>query len=80
MQGGSAGFAGTPGKVQRRGRARSRFPAQRSGFPEGSAGEAEEMASFMGSAPEVRVLGDCNGQNGRIISATRNAFIVASRV
>jgi len=41
---------------------------------------AEEAASFMACAPEVRVLGDCNGQNGRIISATRNAFIVASRV
>ncbi len=41
---------------------------------------AEEAASFMGSAPEVRVLGDCNGQNGRIITTTRNAFIVASRV
>lgn len=40
----------------------------------------QEAASFMGSAPEVHVLGDCNGQNGRIISATRNAFIVASRV
>jgi NADPH-dependent 2,4-dienoyl-CoA reductase/sulfur reductase-like enzyme len=40
----------------------------------------EEAASFMGSAPEVRVLGDCNGQNGRIITTTRNAFIVASRV
>jgi 2,4-dienoyl-CoA reductase-like NADH-dependent reductase (Old Yellow Enzyme family)/thioredoxin reductase len=40
----------------------------------------EEAASFMNAAPEVRVLGDCNGQNGRIISATRNAFIVASRV
>ena len=40
----------------------------------------EEAANFMGSAPEVRVLGDCNGQNGRIISSTRNAFIVASRV
>jgi NADPH-dependent 2,4-dienoyl-CoA reductase/sulfur reductase-like enzyme len=41
---------------------------------------ADEAASFMGSAPEVLVLGDCNGQNGRIISATRNAFLVASRV
>jgi NADPH-dependent 2,4-dienoyl-CoA reductase/sulfur reductase-like enzyme len=41
---------------------------------------ADEAASFTGSAPEVLVLGDCNGQNGRIISATRNAFLVASRV
>jgi hypothetical protein len=40
----------------------------------------EEAASFGGAAGEVRLIGDCTGSNGRIITATRSAYWVAVQV
>ena len=40
----------------------------------------EEAANFGGAADEVRMVGDCTGTNGRILTATRSAFWVASQV
>jgi NADPH-dependent 2,4-dienoyl-CoA reductase/sulfur reductase-like enzyme len=40
----------------------------------------EEAADFAGTAGEVRLLGDCIGTNGRILTATRSAYWVASQV
>jgi thioredoxin reductase/2,4-dienoyl-CoA reductase-like NADH-dependent reductase (Old Yellow Enzyme family) len=40
----------------------------------------EEAASFAGAADEVRLIGDCTGTNGRLITATRSAYWVAVQV
>jgi NADPH-dependent 2,4-dienoyl-CoA reductase/sulfur reductase-like enzyme len=40
----------------------------------------EEAASFGGAANEVRLVGDCTGSNGRILTATRSAYWVAVQV
>jgi len=40
----------------------------------------DEAEKFIGSADEVRLLGDCTGQNGTIQTTIRSAFFVASRV
>jgi thioredoxin reductase len=40
----------------------------------------KEAAGFAGAADEVRLLGDCTGSNGRLITATRSAYNVASQV
>ncbi len=40
----------------------------------------EEAASFGGAAGEVRLIGDCTGSNGRILTATRSAYWVAVQI
>ena len=40
----------------------------------------DEAEKFIGSADEVRLLGDCTGQNGTIQKTISSAFFVASRV
>jgi len=40
----------------------------------------EDAENFAGSADEVLLVGDCTGENGRILKTIRNAFYVASRV
>jgi 2,4-dienoyl-CoA reductase-like NADH-dependent reductase (Old Yellow Enzyme family)/thioredoxin reductase len=40
----------------------------------------EEAVSFFGSADEVLLLGDCTGENGRVLKTIRSAFYVASQV
>ncbi|MDB9822902.1 FAD-dependent oxidoreductase [Deltaproteobacteria bacterium] len=40
----------------------------------------EEAVNFSGSADEVLLLGDCTGDNGRILKTIRSAFYVASQV
>jgi NADH dehydrogenase FAD-containing subunit len=49
-------------------------------FSTGLRPRQEEAANFAGSADEVRLLGDCTGTNGRLLTATRSAFSVASQV
>jgi len=40
----------------------------------------DEAEKFVGSAEEVRLLGDCTGQNGTIQKTISSAFFVASRI
>ena len=40
----------------------------------------DEAEKFIGSADEVRLLGDCTRQNGTIQKTISSAFFVASRV
>ena len=40
----------------------------------------DEAEKFIGSADEVRLLGDCTGQNGTIQKTISSAFFVASRI
>jgi len=40
----------------------------------------EEAVNFSGSADEVLLLGDCTGNNGRVLKTIRSAFYVASQV
>jgi hypothetical protein len=41
---------------------------------------SEEAVNFSNSADEVLLLGDCTGENGRILKTIRSAFWVASQV
>jgi NADPH-dependent 2,4-dienoyl-CoA reductase/sulfur reductase-like enzyme len=56
------------------------IPADSIVFSSGLRPRQEEAANFAGSADEVRLLGDCTGTNGRLLTATRSAFSVASQV
>jgi len=40
----------------------------------------EDAENFSGAADEILLVGDCTGDNGRIITTMRNAFYVASQV